>query len=78
MSGFQVGCTIGGREAARIADALAGRFGKRQVRELRRDQGALALRYETFSRFVGEALATNAAVGGGKVNEERTDADDRD
>ena len=60
-----------------IADALQAGFSKRQVWELLRDQGALAIGYETFSRYVGEALATNAAVGGGNGNEERSDADDR-
>ena len=42
-----------------------------------RDEGALVIGYETFSRYVGEALPIDAAVGGSKGNEERSDADDR-
>lgn len=66
---------LGRREE--IAGALAEGYSKRQVWEVLRDQGALAIGYETFARYVGEALAANAALGGGNGNEERSDADDR-
>ena len=52
---------LGRREE--IAVALDEGYSKRQVWELLREQGVLEIGYGTFSRYVGEALATNAAVG---------------
>ena len=74
------GCSavLGRREE--IAAAISEGYSKRQVWELLREQGALAIGYETFSRYVGEALAANAAVGssiGMDDEEEEGDADDR-
>ena len=52
---------LGRRE--KVASALSKGCSKRQVSELLRDQDVLAIGYETFSRYVGEALAANAVVG---------------
>lgn len=69
---------LGRREE--IETALRAGYTKRQVWELLSDQGALTIGFATFSRYVGEALATNAATGariGEDAEEEQSDADGR-